>query len=312
MPRLDPAVVERPPRGLEASLEAPGGLSPTATRAEALARLRRAFTEAGLDTPALDARILVTEALGIGATELALRPEALLGGQAARLAAWAARRLAREPVSRILGQREFWGLPFMLSPATLVPRPDSETVVETALALVSDRGAPLRLLDLGTGSGCLVVALLHELPGATGLGVDRSFEALSAARANAEANGVGGRARFVASDWASALRGRFDLIVSNPPYIPSGDIAGLDPEVRAHDPPAALDGGSDGLSAYRVILGEADRLLSPAGVLVVEIGVRQAEDLGRLAVEAGLRVLRVSSDLGGQLRAVALERLRGS
>jgi release factor glutamine methyltransferase len=275
------------------------------TRAEALAFLRRAFAEAGLDTPDLDARILLAEALGVDASALALRPHEPLGAEgAARLAGYAARRLAREPVARILGRQEFWGLPFRLSPETLVPRPDTETVVEAALAAVPDRRAPLRILDLGTGSGCLLVALLHELPNAHGIGADRSPGALTAARANARLNGVGGRAAFAASDWGATLDGRFDLVVSNPPYVASRIIGELAPEVRDHDPLGALDGGPDGLDAYRAILADAGRLLVPGGRLVAEIGFDQEEAVRALVADAGLAVERVAQDLGCHPRAV--------
>jgi release factor glutamine methyltransferase len=276
-----------------------------ATRAEALASLRRAFAEAGLDTPGLDARILLADALGVDASELALRPQAPLGAAGAeRLSGYAARRLAREPVARILGVQEFWGLPFRLSPDTLVPRPDTETVVEAALAAVPDRQAPLCILDLGTGSGCLLVALLHELPNAHGVGVDRSPGALAVARANARLNDVGGRAAFAASDWGAALAQKFDLVVSNPPYVASRVIDELAPEVRDHDPQGALDGGSDGLDAYRAILADAGRLLKPGGRLVAEIGFDQEEAVHALAADAGLAVERVAKDLGGRPRAV--------
>jgi release factor glutamine methyltransferase len=275
------------------------------TRAEALAHLRRAFAEAGLDTPGLDARVLLTEALGVDASELVLRPDEPLGAAAERLRDDAARRLAREPVARILGIQEFWGLPFRLSPETLVPRPDSETVVEAALAAVAGRDAR-RILDLGTGSGCLLVALLHELPEAHGVGVDRSPAALAAARENACRNGVAERAGFAASDWGAALGGRFDLIVSNPPYVTTEDIAALAPEVRDHDPLKALDGGPDGLAAHRAIFQDAGRLLAPGGRLVVEIGHDQEEGVRRLAAAAGLTVQRISKDLGGRARAAVI------
>ncbi len=276
------------------------------TRARALARLRRAFAEAGLDTAALDARLLLLDALGIEPTELLARPEIPLGDLgAARLEAAAARRLAREPVARILGQREFWGLPFALSPETLVPRPDTETVVETALSLVGDGTAPRRILDLGTGSGCLLVALLHECPTAFGIGVDREPAALVTARRNAEANGVGARARFIAADWAAPLRGPFDLVVSNPPYIASAVIGDLDPDVREHDPRLALDGGPDGLDAYRRIIGEAGRLLVPGGALVLEIGYDQAAAVRALGVGAGLEFVRLAYDLSNNPRCTA-------
>jgi release factor glutamine methyltransferase len=277
------------------------------TRAEALALLRRAFTEAGLDTPDLDARLLLADALEVDAVEIAVRPHRTLGPEATtRLAGFARRRLAQEPVGRILGRREFWSLPFALSPETLEPRPETETVVETALSLVPDRQTGLRILDLGTGSGCLLVALLHELPRATGLGIDRSPGALATARGNAMRNGVGGRAAFVAADWAATLNARFDLIVSNPPYIPAPDVAGLAPEVREHDPRAALDGGDDGLAAYRTIFSEAAALLALPGTLVVEIGSGQEQPVRDLAVARNLRVVALGRDLGGRPRALAL------
>jgi release factor glutamine methyltransferase len=277
------------------------------TRAEALALLRHAFAEAGLDTPDLDARLLLADALQVDAVEIAVRPHHPLGPEAvARLAGFARRRLAREPVGRILGGREFWSLPFALSPETLEPRPETETVVETALSLMPDRQAGLRILDLGTGSGCLLVALLYELPRATGLGIDRSPGALATARGNAMRNGVGGRAAFVASDWTGALKARFDLIVSNPPYIPAPDVAGLAPEVREHDPRAALDGGDDGLAAYRTIFSEAAALLALPGTLVVEIGSGQEQPVRDLAVARNLRVVALARDLSGRPRALAL------
>jgi release factor glutamine methyltransferase len=277
------------------------------TRAEALALLRHAFAEAGLDTPDLDARLLLADALQVDAVEIAVRPHHPLGPEAvARLAGFARRRLAREPVGRILGGREFWSLPFALSPETLEPRPETETVVETALSLMPDRQAGLRILDLGTGSGCLLVALLYELPRATGLGIDRSPGALATARGNAMRNGVGGRAAFVASDWAATLNARFDLIVSNPPYIPAPDVAGLAPEVREHDPRAALDGGDDGLAAYRTIFSEAAALLALPGTLVVEIGSGQEQPVRDLAVARNLRVVALARDLSGRPRALAL------
>lgn len=281
---------------------------PETTRAEALAMLRSAFARAGVDTPELDARILLTESLQIERIELMVRADVALGSEgAARLADFARRRIAREPVGRILGHREFWGLPFELSAETLEPRPDTETVVETALAFVPDRQAPLRILDLGTGSSCLLVALLTELPNASGVGVDRSVGAVAAARRNAARNGVAAQAAFVASDWAAALRGRFDLIVSNPPYIASSDVLRLAAEVRDHDPAAALDGGQDGLAAYRTIFAGTPELLAPGGILVVEIGSTQEQTINDLAGTARLSVLRVARDLAGHPRAVALK-----
>ncbi|MCB5174360.1 peptide chain release factor N(5)-glutamine methyltransferase [Microvirga lenta] len=310
----------RPDTGMSSD-RSPSGTTPTPTpprkgegkggqtRAEALAALRRRLTEAGFGTAGLDARLLVLAALGISATDLIARPDTLLTpAEAERLEAFARRRLAHEPVARIVGEREFWGLPFTLSPETLVPRPDTETLIETVLALLPDRQARLRIVDFGTGSGCILTALLHELPHAEGLGIDRSFDALRTARRNAQRNGVGDRSLFAASDWASALQGRFDLIVSNPPYIASPVIPGLDAEVREHDPVLALDGGADGLDAYRILLGEAKRLLVPGGLMVLEIGYDQAEALQRLARAHALEILRVAHDLSSNPRCVALKR----
>jgi release factor glutamine methyltransferase len=283
--------------------------SPAPTRAQALRSLRQILAEAGLETAALDARLLVLAALRIPAAELIARPDLPLAPpEAETLAAFARRRLAHEPVARIVGGREFWGLPFALSPETLVPRPDTETLVETALGLVPDRRAPLRIADLGTGSGCLLVALLHERPEATGLGVDLSFGALVTARRNAQANGVGARAHFALSRWADGVAGPFDLVVSNPPYIASPVIPGLDPEVREHDPLLALDGGPDGLEPYRIILGEAGRLLAPGGLLVVEIGYDQAQAVKGLAEAHALEILTIAHDLSGNPRCVAMKR----
>lgn len=277
------------------------------SRQDALRAVRQKLETAGIENPGLDARVLLTHALGIDAVALAAHPETALGHEGARrLREFAERRLQREPVARIVGSREFWGLPFELSPETLVPRPESETVVETALRVRPEPAS--RILDLGTGSGCLLVALLHELPGAAGVGVDRSHAALVTARRNARRNNVGGRAAFVTCDWAAALDGRFDVVVSNPPYIASSVIQGLAPEVRVHDPALALDGGEDGLSAYRAILAQAGRLLAPDGVLVVEIGFDQGDAVPALAVEVGLAVLEGAPDLGRQPRAVALKR----
>jgi release factor glutamine methyltransferase len=287
----------------------PVDLSPTISRAEALLRVRRAFEAAGVDTPALDARILLTEALGLAPADLVTRSEAALGpAGAARLDDYVSRRLVREPVARILGEREFWGLRFELAPETLVPRPDTETVVQAALAQVPGRAAAPKLLDLGTGSGCLLVALLHELPNAFGIGLDRSFAALATARLNAARNGIGRRAAFLCCDWAAPLAGRFDLIVANPPYIASRDLAALDPEVREHDPLLALDGGSDGLAAFRAIFQGAGGLLTDRGALVVEFGPSQEAELRQVAEEARLRMEPALDDLGGRPRAAVLRK----
>lgn len=279
---------------------------------DALAQARRAFAEAGLDEAALDARLLAAHAFGTDATGLVIRADEPLAAESAgRLDMLVRRRLAGEPVGRILGQREFWGLPFLLSPETLEPRPDSETIVEAALARVGDRRAPLRVLDLGTGTGCLLIALLHELPGATGIGIDLQEGAARTARANARANGVGERADFICGSWADALACRFDLVVSNPPYIRTAEIAALAPEVARHDPGLALDGGRDGLDAYRAILRDLPGLLAPGGHAVLEIGFDQAGDLAGLSEMSGFAVLEVRRDLAGQPRAVTLMQHQG-
>lgn len=214
------------------------------------------------------------------------------------------RREAREPVARILGRRGFWTLDLQVTPDTLDPRPDSETVVEAVLARTPDRSAPLRILDLGTGSGCLLLALLSELPKASGLGIDRSPGAAAAARANARRNGLDARARFAVGDWTSALAGPFDIVVSNPPYIERGAIPGLMPEVREYDPVAALDGGLDGLEAYRAILAGLPRLLASGALVAFELGQGQDGPVGNLMRAAGLESPVVAPDLAGIGRCI--------
>lgn len=280
-------------------------IAPGMSRDRVLAVFRRAFAAAGIDTAALDARLLLLHALKIDAPDLLRDPDQpITVDEAERSSGALSRRLAGEPVGRILGTREFWGLPFALSPDTLEPRPDTETLVEAALEALADRrGEPLRILDLGTGSGCLLVALLHEFRQASGIGIDASQGALGTARGNAIANGVGERAAFIAGDWGTALDERFDLIVSNPPYIPAGDIASLTTEVREHDPRLALDGGDDGFNAYRRIIADLPRLLTPGGLAVLEAGIGQAGGIADLMRGAGLTVL-TRRDLGGVERAI--------
>ncbi len=263
------------------------------------ARLRTA----GIETAAMDARILVEAAMGANADLDALQPldAAMLG----RLDGFAARRLAGEPVWRILGEREFWSLPFRLSPATLEPRPDSETIVEAALSVLAERrDQAISILDLGTGTGCLLVALLSECKAARGVGIDLSEEACETAAGNAERNGVGARARFRQGDWTAGLSERFDLIVSNPPYIPAGDIAGLDAAVREHDPLRALDGGEDGLVAYRALAAGLPRRIASGGAVVLEIGAGQEADVIAIMAAAGLIHRGSRRDLGGHQRAL--------
>jgi release factor glutamine methyltransferase len=257
---------------------------------------------AGSASPGLDARLLVEGSLGVEQAD----PDRALPAEAlARLDDFAARRIAGEPVWRILGEREFWGLPFRLSPATLEPRPDSETIVETALRqLTGRRDEDLALLDLGTGTGCLLIALLSELPQAHGLGIDLSEEACRTAAGNAARNGVDGRAAFRQGSWTEGLSGRFDLIVSNPPYIPSAEIPTLSVEVREHDPLLALDGGADGLGPYRLFASSLPLLLAPGGVIVLEIGAGQGPDVVALMQAGGLEFRGSRNDLGGHERAL--------
>jgi len=268
------------------------------------------FRSGGIDSAELDARMLVGAVLGLDLTGMITAADRLLDcGESLRLEDFMRRRLAREPVARILGHKEFWGLPLQLSPATLVPRPDTETVVELALEMLRNDGAsrrPLRIADLGTGSGAILLALLSELPGAYGFGTDISEEALQTAGANAAHAGLADRATFVACNYATGLRGPFDLIVSNPPYVRAADIAGLAAEVRDYDPRAALDGGADGLDAYRALIPQAAGLLAPGGALVVEAGQGQSGPIQGLMTAAGLTPAGApKADLAGIQRAVA-------
>jgi release factor glutamine methyltransferase len=272
------------------------------------------FRTSGLDSAELDARILVGSALGLDLTGMiAAAGRLVTAAEAIHLEELARRRLAGEPVARILGTKEFWGLPLQLSAATLVPRPDTETVVEFALEMLPPAPDPdrrLRVADIGTGSGAILLALLHELPDAYGVGTDISVAALRMASHNAADLGLGRRAAFVACDYASALSGTFDLIVSNPPYIRSAEIADLSIEVRDYDPLRALDGGTDGFDAYRTLIPQAAQLLTQGGVLVVEAGHGQSGDIQGLMVTAGLvREKPPKADLAGVRRAVAGRKL---
>ena len=296
-----------PEAGLPSPVEE-SGLEPTTSRRAALRHLSDALQAAGIANAAGEARFLLLDLLGLQSFDLVGAGAEPVGAEgAARLAEALARRRAGEPVARILGAWEFWGLPFRLSPETLVPRPDTETLVEAALRLTPDRAAPLRILDLGTGSGCILVALLSERPAAFGVGLDRAEGALRTARENAWRNGVGPRAAFAAGDWCDALSGPpFDLVVSNPPYIASAVIPGLDREVREHDPAAALDGGADGLDAYRRILAGLAGRLAPGAPVLFEIGFDQAKGLLELAPEAGFVLREVRRDLAGHERVTIL------
>ena len=275
------------------------------TLGQALRAAGERLARAGIDSPALDARLLLAEATGFAPPALALHAgEPLTELSADHFAALIERRERREPVSHILGRRGFWTLDLAVTPATLDPRPDSETVIEAVLAESPQRTAHRRLLDLGTGSGCLLLALLAELPAATGLGIDRSPAALAVAQANAEACGLAGRAAFREGDWGSWLEASFDVIVSNPPYIPTAEIDQLAPEVAQFEPRSALDGGLDGLDAYRRLAPDLVRLLRPGGLTVLEVGHDQAAAVTALLAAAGLQPVGTRSDLGGFERCV--------
>jgi release factor glutamine methyltransferase len=280
-------------------------LAPGVTVARARRALADRFRSSGLDSPELDARLLAGLVLGLDQTGLATHGDRTLSDAEARaLAALAARRLGGEPVARIAGFKEFWGLRLRITQATLVPRPDTETLVETALAALDhDRARALRIADLGSGSGALLLALLTELPNARGIGTDISFEALTVARENATRHGLIARADFAACDFGAALAAGFDLVVSNPPYVASGDIDALPPEVR-NDPRRALDGGSDGLDCYRAIARQAPALLAPNGHLVVELGRGQEGAVAELFHQSGLAPSPARTDLAGIPRAL--------
>lgn len=268
------------------------------------------LAEAGSATPELDARLLTSFALtGDPGRYVLISRDRLDDAAQARVAELAERRLSGEPVARILGRREFWSRDFELSADTLVPRPDTETLVAAALEEIDRRGwrrSPLRLVDFGTGSGCILVALLCELPEATGIGVDLSLQALRTTRRNADANGLGQRALLVQGDWGRAISGLHDVIVTNPPYIPSEEVGRLSADVARFDPRRALDGGPDGLDAYRALLPDASRLLAPGGIVLTEIGSDQGEAVSRMAGACGLHVDRIARDLEDRERVVVL------
>lgn len=284
------------------------GLKAGVSLQQACGLMAQAFRAAGIEDAKADARILAAHALKLDRAQLISQGDRELEPREIdALSARAARRLKREPVSRIVGEREFWGLRLNINAFVLDPRPETETLVEAALDWMVTRhlrNESVRVLDVGTGSGALVLALLSELPAAIGVATDTSIDALACARANARRLGFAHRCMFVAGDYAGALRGPFDLVVCNPPYIASGDIAQLDPEVRDYDPLLALDGGADGLDACRAIVNDAPRLLTPRGRLIVELGQGQADAVADIAARAGLSVAALRADLGGISRAL--------
>jgi len=283
-----------------------GAFRPSTTFAAALARLADLLGRSGIEDPRREARLTLGAACGFSPVAMVAEPEAPLGAAAGNLANFAARRAAGEPLSRIVGNREFWGLALTITPDVLDPRPETETVVEIAVAMFRDRRMDaLRILDLGVGSGALLCALLAEFANGSGIGVDVSAPAAEAARRNIEACGLARRAEIRVADWTTDLVGSFDLIVSNPPYVRSADIDGLPREVRDFDPPLALDGGSDGLEAYRAIVPASAPLLAAGGRLLVEIGVGQAADVLSIATSAGFVECTFHRDIAGVERVLA-------
>ncbi len=268
--------------------------------------VRDRFADADMATPSLDARLLAERAFGFDGAQLAAHEHDVAGAQALdMLEGFAARRLAGEPVARILGQKEFFGLDFTLNAATLVPRPETELVVELGLDFLAGR-PDAGILDLGTGTGCIAIALLDNLPTANGVAVDLSGEALEAVAINAKAHHVADRLTLCEGSWFQPVdrTARFDLIVSNPPYIESDVIAGLEREVRLHDPVLALDGGPDGLAPYHLIAAEARNYLAAGGAVIVELGAGQAAPVREIFEKAGYPMCTIHDDLAGIGRVV--------
>jgi release factor glutamine methyltransferase len=263
------------------------------------------LTAAGIDGGVREARLMLQAAAGIPiATQIAFPERTAAADAAARFEELLERRARREPMAHVLGQREFWSLAFRVTADTLDPRPDSETLVQAVLDQAPDRSTALRLVDFGTGTGCLLLALLHELPNAMGLGIDVSAAALAVATENANALGLSPRASFRCGNWGDGLEAGFDIVVSNPPYIPSGEIAALQPEVASFEPRRALDGGPDGLDAYRQLGPATVRLLAPGGLAAFEIGLGQGDSVRRIMAAAGLRHIATARDLAAVERCV--------
>ncbi len=297
-----PAAIEDTPQGTHEE-----------TLGDWLSAAVRGLEAAGIDSARLDARLLASFVLGWDPARVLAHPEyAPGGGEWERLQSLLARRAGRQPLAVIIGKREFWGLDFAVTADTLVPRPESETLIEAVLAATEDRDADLNILDLGTGSGCLLLALLSELPNARGLGVDLSAAALKVAAGNATALGLEGRAEFRQSDWDRGLdgtEGGFDLILANPPYVADDEFAALEPEVSRFEPRLALSGGPDGLDCYRSLAPRVGPLLAPGGGAFIETGAAQAGAVSALFDDHGLAVVCVHQDLSGRPRVVEVQQV---
>ena len=283
-----------------------------ASIASALATARKRLQTAGIDDPLLDARLLIAEVVGFSLTDFVMKPDRpVTAEENARIAAMIERRALGEPVHRILGHRAFHGLDLLLSKETLEPRPDTEVLVDTLLPALKEtvsRTGSVRILDLGTGTGAICLALLKECTQASGIGSDISADALETAARNAARNGLSSRFETIRSDWFEKISGRFDIIVSNPPYIRTDIVATLDREVRNHDPMAALDGGQDGLAPYRLIAADAGRFLVENGIVGVEIGFDQRLDVSAIFASHGFSLLDAVKDYGGNDRVLTFRR----
>ena len=275
-------------------------MSGAATRAAALGSAAAELRAAGIDAPRRDARLLMQHALGLTPEALLAHDDRPLGvAEGRRLAALVRRRAAREPLAYLTGRREFWSLDFAVDRSALVPRPETETVVEAVLARAAHLPPRPHLLDLGTGSGCLLIALLSELHNATGVGVDISAAAASLAQANARRHDLDGRASFVVADWGVPLAACFDIVVSNPPYVAGTALASLAPEIACHEPQAALAGGADGYVCYRQLAPQIARLLAPGGLAAVEVGAGMADEVASLFAAEGVEEIDRRRDLAG-------------
>lgn len=277
------------------------------TIADALTEAAAALKQVGIDTANLDARLLLAQVLGVGREYLVINSECSLSSQDLLVyEQMIERRMNREPIAQILGEREFWSLNFRVTPDTLAPRPDSESIIEAVLDYVPRRDAKLMIADFGTGTGCLLLSLLNEFPNSHGLGVDISGAALAVAEKNAAQLGLTERAHFHQAAWGEGVIGRYDIIVSNPPYIPEEEIAGLAPEVAKFEPRTALSGGMDGMKAYRELMPHIKRLLAVHGIAVLEFGKGQHSEVMEIAKMYGLQPLELQSDLSGIIRCVVL------